>query len=114
MNKRGLQIRKKALKKALEKNKAEVSEKQRKGNAINKEIGEIDKKLNRGNLHVSDHAVLRYMERVKGVNIDDIRDEIIDCIPCIDHTEDIKDKSVFKGPHKLVIKDNTVVTVSPK
>ncbi len=114
MNKRGLQIRKKALKKALDDNKAQVSEIQRKGNAIVKEIQEIDQKLNRGSLSVSDHAVLRYMERVKGINVGDIREEIIDSIPCIDHAEDIKDMSVLKGAHKLVIKDNVIVTVSPK
>lgn len=32
--------------------------------------------MRRSRFHITDHAVLRYLERVKGVDIDAVRDEI--------------------------------------
>lgn len=114
MKKRALQKKKRELCTELKANKALIADEQRKGTAIHKDIIAIDKELNRGNLAVSDHAVLRYMERIQGVDVEAIRNEIIDSIPCIDQAEGIKDMSVFKFNHKLVVKDNVVVTISPK
>ena len=43
---------------------------------------------------VSDHAIVRYFERVLGIDIDDVKEEILK-----------------QERHKNVVKDNTIVTV---
>lgn len=114
MKKKTLEKKRIVLQEKLNLNKEAVAEKQREGNALQKEINEIDKCLRRGNIEVSDHAVVRYLERVDGINIEEIRDKIVDSIPCVDHTEDLKDMRVLKSNHSIVVKDNVVVTIAPK
>jgi phosphohistidine swiveling domain-containing protein len=63
--------------------------------------------------HISDHAVLRYLERVKGVNIAAIRDEMQS--PAL-ATAEAFGCPVVIGCHgeRLVIRDGIVVTVIAK
>lgn len=114
MKNKTLRSRKKDLEEEIADNKALVAVEQNRGSILQGELDDINKKLNRANLSVTDHAVVRYMERVSGVDIEEIRGKIIDSIPCIDHTEDIKDMKVLKSNHYIVIKDNTIITVGKK
>jgi len=66
-------------------------------------------------VRVTDHAVLRYLERVGGYDIDDIRAQMI--------TEDLKLQAKFcptgkipvgDGKHMYVIQGGRVVSVVPK
>lgn len=59
--------------------------------------------------HVTDHAVLRYLERAKGIDIDAVRDEL----------GHVVDKAIEMGAGaaivdgvKYVLKDRAVVTVA--
>lgn len=58
---------------------------------------------------VSDHAVLRYLERVKGINIQAIRNEILtpNRVQLMAHGC----KSIKGNVYELVIKNFTVITV---
>ena len=65
------------------------------------------------NIKVSDHALIRYLERVKGMDIEAIREEIID--------DEIERQISILGGHgaylnkdqsyRVRIQDNTAVTV---
>ena len=69
--------------------------------------------VNSSNIKVSDHALIRYLERVKGMDLDAIRAEIID--------EEIERQVSILGGHgaylnqdqsyRVRIQDNTAVTV---
>lgn len=62
-------------------------------------------------IDVSDHAVLRYMQRVHGVDIDEIRRSIAASID--DKVVTFADGSAFKyktSECTFVVRDNTVTT----
>ncbi len=68
-----------------------------------------------GPLVVSEHAILRYLERVKGLDIEAVKAEIVP-----PGTEDLVrklegvDGLYPAGEHKIRVKENTVVTVVTK
>lgn len=60
---------------------------------------------------ISEHAILRWLERVKGVDLDDVRAEIL----AGDTKEMIKfakSGKIKKDGHVLVVQDNVVVTIT--
>lgn len=70
-------------------------------------VKEIEAKIAQTNkpLRVSDHAVVRYLQRKLGLNLDQVRAEIL--------TPDLVEKIVRLGDGKygmVVVKDRTVVT----
>ena len=98
----------------------EAKEANRRWNKKQNEVKEIKaeiRKLETGtsvNVELTEHAICRYLERVKGVTPEEIMDEII--------TEDVKlmieklgpnGKYPIKGGHRLVLKNNRVVTIEP-
>lgn len=57
---------------------------------------------------ISDHAIVRYMQRVHGIDLDAIRDEIVGC----DHKAlKLPDGQFGVGSHKIRVRDGVVVTV---
>ena len=96
--------------------KIEVANKQReysfKMNAIKdikSKIDDLEKKDNK--IKVSEHAILRYLERVKGVDISEIEKEILS-----DDVVELVDKLGGSGGYpnknfKVLMKDYTVTTV---
>lgn len=79
----------------------------------NSSIRELRKQiqLSTRKIVVSEHAILRYLERVDGVDIDQIRESIL--------TEELKKysdqftsgKFPFNKHNRAIIKDNVVVTI---
>lgn len=79
---------------------------------INNLLRKIERLKQSGNLIISEHAIIRYIERVLGINIEEVTNKIV--------PEEIKKQievlgngtySVNEGEFKIVIKDNVVVTV---
>jgi predicted nuclease with TOPRIM domain len=73
---------------------------------LKKEIASLKEK----EIIVSEHAILRYIERIIGINIDTIKEKIL--------TENIRiqiqefgNGSYSNGEFKVVVKDNVIVTV---
>lgn len=62
--------------------------------------------------YVSDHAILRYLERVKGVDIEAIRAELTS--PIIVTAMEQGCNTVLRHDCRLKLKGDTVVTVLPK
>lgn len=95
--------------------KVELGQKQREYCAKLLEIDKIKDKIEElksdNSIKISEHAILRYFERIKGYNISDIEKEII--------TEDVKKLVETLGGNgkypfndfQLVLKDFTVTTI---
>lgn len=63
--------------------------------------------------YISDHAVLRYLERVRGIDVEAVRAEMMS--PAIDTAIAFGCDAVVTGNGaRLLIADDTVVTVLPK
>lgn len=97
-----------ALKTAIGNKQRELSLKEKTANSLSEQIKALN---NPSDPQVSEHAVLRYLERVRGVNIDEVKKEILseDLIEAIG-----KVGGTFKWKkdgHEVVLKDNVVVTV---
>jgi len=97
--------------------KLEVATKQKeysaKLNIINK-IKEKIKTLNKGSttaLKITEHAIVRYFERVKGYDLDEIEKEILSP----DIGKQIQQLggtgTVIHDKFKIIVKDNTVITI---
>ena len=72
---------------------------------------QIDKFRRENEIKVSDHAIVRYLERIKGVDINAIKEEIV-----TDNIRKMVDTLGGAGiypdrNHKVVMKNYTVVTV---
>lgn len=89
---RELSMKKKRLKKKLSQVTNSISQVNKELNQLGGQILDL-KNLDGDTPHITDHAVVRYLERVKGVNIWEIKAEIVQ--------------------HKDAIKvENTIVTVN--
>lgn len=62
--------------------------------------------------HVSDHAIIRYLERVEGLDVDSIRKKIL--TPFISDAARLGALSASTGGFKYVFKNSTVITVIPR
>lgn len=91
-----------------------IANKQRVLSTTKKEIDnvlqEIDKLSNKTEIKISDHAIVRYFQRVKGIDLDQVRKEILSP-SVLSWVETLGDGTYPSQDCKLVIRDNTVVTV---
>lgn len=112
---KGLQSQLSALQGEAEAIKIDISSKQKeynnKMNAINRLKQQIDNLSKNKNIKISEHALIRYFERVKGYDINEIEKEIL-------NDDILKMVEVLGGngkyPNKdysVVIKDFTVTTI---
>lgn len=114
---KGLQTQLKTLEGDASALKVEISNKQKeysqKVNSINSIKQEIEKleKIEKNEFRVSEHAIIRYFERVKGIDMEEIQKEILN--------EKIKEMTKTIGCNgtfpnngfSVIIKDSTVTTV---
>lgn len=95
--------------------KNEIGHRQReynqKAQAIKHLKTEISKLENTNSPRVSEHAVLRYLERVKGINIEDIEKEILSD-KIVDWATQLGGNGSYpNGEFQVVMKNFTVTTV---
>lgn len=95
-----------------DKEKQYLKEIRSKRRLINKKI----KKIKKNNMIISEHAIIRYMERVKGIDIEEIKKEMVgereksiiktlgDCCIPVEPTEN-------KKGYKLKVRENVIVTI---
>ena len=112
---KGLKSQLKIMEGDLEALKIEVSNKQlecnAKSNSIKKLKIEIEKYEKNNNIKVSEHAIIRYLERVKGLDISQIENEILspDVLRLVDTLG-----GTGKYPNndfKVVLSEYTVTTI---
>lgn len=59
---------------------------------------------------VSEHAILRYLERVKGVDLDALKHEIMDD-KTVENIKFLKSGKIKRAEYDMVIQDNVVVSI---
>lgn len=66
-------------------------------------------------IHVTDHAIIRYLERIEGVNIQEIKDKIVD--EAVRQQYNTLGYGTYlnkSGTSRTVVRHNTAITVLPK
>lgn len=81
--------------------------------SLDKRIEQLQRKISliEQPIKVSDHAVLRYLERVLGLNLDDVRAEILSSGVEAQIRQLGSGKYPLKGGGKAVVNGNVIVTV---
>jgi hypothetical protein len=74
---------------------------------------QVDAIINDKGVQVTEHAILRYLERVKGVDLAQIEREILPD-KTRDHIEELGAGNFPCGDHTLVVKDKMIITVNTK
>ena len=59
---------------------------------------------------ISEHAILRYLERVKGIDIDALKQEIMDD-KTAENIKFLKSGKIKRAEYDMVIQDNVVVSI---
>jgi len=111
----------KGLTTQLEKAKAELSlannervAAQDKYNSLNRRVNEISQRMKEltrkpEKIIISEHALLRYVERVMGVDLEKIKETILSNRPLQQTT--VKNFQTLLDGHNYVVKDNVLVTI---
>lgn len=99
--------------------KLEIADKQKQLSSKKREIEEMNRQIDKlrlsiGEISVSDHAVVRYLERVLGIDIEDLKKQILP-----EYTKSLIKSVGGSGEFMiekaiLVVQDNKIVTVKPK
>lgn len=72
----------------------------------------IQKAENTKTLKVSEHAIVRYFERVKGFNIEEIEKEILsENVVSLINKLDGNNGTYPNGDYSVILKNNTIITV---
>lgn len=108
-----LQSQKTKLEEELKVINAEVNRVRRQQKGLLSNLNTINQKIKNmmsTEVILTEHAILRYLERVKGVNMEDVKDTILD--------DDTKSKIEVLGSGKfpkegytLVVKNNTIISI---
>lgn len=113
-----LKIEKGMIISKLESKKAEIAALQREAHALTVRSRELDEEIEYAtskehevDFEITDHAVVRYLERVMGINIKEVRSKMISDCSHAKALDGVEDLVVLKGSHKLVVKNKKVVTV---
>lgn len=88
-----------------------ISAEQRDLNAIDRQIVKLKEK-NKA-IMISEHAILRYLERVKGVDIEAVKKEMMP-EAVVKTIQALGPGEYPVGTHSVKVKDNTVVTILTK
>lgn len=112
---KGLQSQIKQLKADITLMKGQVSQTQREMALKSRRVTQLEQELNKlqgsGEIKVTEHALLRYLERIKGIDMDAIRDEIVN-----DTIKGLHSKLGPSGKYpcdnfRAVMKNNTIITI---
>lgn len=89
----------------------EIEHKQKAIKRITSEIKEIEG--NGSHIKISDHAIVRYFERVKGYDIEEIEEEILSK-QLLDLVDKLGGNGTYpNGEFKVRLRNSTVITILP-
>jgi len=111
-----LKKRERSLPKDLEKIRQQESELREQKKNLRTELTDTKRKikiLQQDRPHVSDHAVFRYLQRVRGVDTDELREEIITptALDLLDKMAWADGKYPTGQGYSLIVKDGVIVTI---
>jgi len=67
------------------------------------------KEMQKGDLKVSEHAILRYIERVMCINLEEVETKMMECMS--DSQKTLGNGTFPCAGFKAVVKENTIVTI---
>ena len=93
----------------------DVKTKQKAASAMSNRVAALKEKLLHIQTHtsrpiISEHALLRYLERVKGVDMEELKNEILDN-NTVSQIKFAGSCSIKKENYTLVVKNNTILTI---
>ena len=94
-----------------------LSDKQKELNEKKKLVSSLESKISKiecnGEIHISEHAILRYFERVLDFDLDLVKEEILsnELLSLIEFSGSANGKYPFKDG-RVVLKNNTIVTIT--
>ena len=94
--------------KELNQKNKELNDKKKQLNLILKNIKDIE---NNNDVVISEHAILRYLERVKGFNLEDIKNEMLD-VTTKDTLKVLPVNKIKCDGYNLIIKNKVITTVT--
>lgn len=109
---KSLQVRKTKLEREIKELEREKNEVCQRLNEKKKQLSNVNSSVKRlqSNVVITEHILLRYLERVKGINMEEIKKEILD--------DELKKQILTLGSGKfrrngfrLIVKNNSIVTV---
>ena len=95
--------------KELSQKNKELNDKRKQLNLILKNIKDIEDR--RKDVVISEHAILRYLERVKGFNLEDIKNEMLD-VTTKDTLKVLPVNKIKCAGYNLIVKNNVITTVT--
>lgn len=103
-----------ALQQELSALQKKVQAEQRDISAIDREIDRLKTKKEAGELIVSEHAILRFLERVWKIDIEDVKQDIAP--PTIQQAVKALGNGEYPvgDTHKIRVRDNVVITITTK
>jgi len=113
---KGLETRRNKLQAERKTLNIEIAEKQKESAAMKKKIDYLQsaieklKKKTPSNIVISEHAMLRYIERVLGIDLNELQNKIIPSNK-LDEIKLIGNGTFSINNHKVTVKDGVVVTV---
>lgn len=105
----------KQLESSLQTLNEDVRTKQKAASAMSNRVTALKEKLLNIQTHtatpiISEHAILRYLERVKGVDIEELKNEILDH-NTVAQIKFAGNCTIKKANYTLVVKNNTIITI---
>ncbi len=98
----------------------EITDKQKSSSDMKKKIAELQSKIENlkekipSKIIVSEHAILRYLERVRGINLQEVEEEILSEASKKIIGELGNCKISTEAGFKIVVRNGTVVTINTK
>lgn len=119
---KSLQGRRDKMRQVISICESEVRDKHKELNQKNKELNDKKKQLNlilkniknienNKDVVISEHAILRYLERVKGFNLEDIKNEMLD-VTTKDTLKVLPVNKIKCAGYNLIVKNNVITTVT--
>jgi len=116
MDVKKLYTKRKVIKQDLDILNDELYTKTRQQELKMQELRKIDKQLEKaqkGELIITEHAILRYMERVKFLNLEDVRKLIVPEETAL-LIKKFGSGKFPAGTHQVIVKNNMVITILDK
>jgi len=113
---KGLETRRNELQAKRKLLNIEITDKQKESAAIKKKIDFLQREIERlkkktpSNIVISEHAMLRYIERVLGIDLTELQNKIVPPDK-LDEIKLIGNGTFSINDHKVTVKDGVIVTV---
>lgn len=109
-----LLVRQQELKECIRLNRKAMQELDTKVAEFGEQLAKVEADLARPiDIVISEHAMLRYLERVQGMDMDELQQTIREEFRLESLSMKLGEYKLVQGDWRLIMKDNTLVTIEP-